>query len=124
MIKNVLIVDDSGTARMFVQRCLEAIGLSEAEFQEAGDGQEALAVLEQKPIDLVVTDLTMPNMGGEELLTAIKSNNSHKEALVLVVTSAGNKARESTLLEKGALAVISKPFAPASLYTILQPHME
>jgi len=124
MIKCVLVVDDSGTARMFVQRCLEAIGLSEAEFHEAGDGQAALSILEKNPIDLVVTDLTMPIMGGEELLSSIKSNSNFKNSLVLVVTSAGNKARESTLLDKGALAVISKPFAPAALYTILLPYME
>jgi two-component system chemotaxis response regulator CheY len=124
MIKSILVVDDSGTARMFVRRCLEAIGFSEANFHEAGDGQAALAILKKNPIDLVMTDLTMPIMGGEELLSSIKSNNKLKNSHVLVVTSAGNKARESTLLEKGALAVISKPFAPAALYTILQPHME
>jgi two-component system chemotaxis response regulator CheY len=124
MIKSILVVDDSGTARMFVRRCLEAIGFSEANFHEAGDGQAALAILKKNPIDLVMTDLTMPIMGGEELLSSIKSNSKIKNSHVLVVTSAGNKARESILLDKGALAVISKPFAPAALYTILQPHME
>lgn len=124
MIKTVLVVDDSGTARMFVQRCLEAIGLSEAEFHEAADGKAALAILKNTPIDLVMTDLTMPIMGGEELLSSIKSDEALKKSLVLVVTSAGNKAKETTLLALGALAVISKPFAPADLYTILQPHME
>ncbi len=114
MISNVLVVDDSGTARMFVHRCLEAIGLSNAEFHEAGDGLEALAILENNSIDLVMTDLTMPNMDGEELLSAIKANEKFKNYLVIVVTSAGNKAKEKSLLENGALAVVSKPFAPPS----------
>jgi len=123
MIKSILVVDDSETARMFIRRCLEVIGFNEAEFHEAGDGQAALSILENTPTDLVVTDLTMPIMGGEELLSSIKSNSNLKNSLVLVVTSAGNKARENALLENGALAVISKPFAPAALYTVLQPHM-
>lgn len=123
MIKNVLVVDDSGTARMFVQRCLEAIGLNDAEFHEAGDGLAALETLRKTPIDLVMTDLTMPNMGGEELLRSIRADDSLKQIHVLVVTSAGNKAKETVLQELGALAVIAKPFSPADLYAILQPYL-
>ena len=123
MINNVLVVDDSETARMFVRRCLEAVGISDANFREAGDGVEALAAAKETQMDLIVTDLTMPNMGGEELLKEVKNDAVLKNALVLVVTSAGNKAKEDRLIEAGALAVISKPFAPADLYTIIQPYL-
>ena len=123
-MRRIAVVDDSETARMFVQRCLEAIGFSEAEFIEATNGQEALDKTKENPVDLIVTDLTMPVMDGETLLRQVKSDPALKEIPVLVITSAGNKAREQEMIGLGALAVIAKPFAPAELYQILQPFME
>ena len=120
-MKNIIIVDDSETARMFVQRCLEAIGLFEANFFEAANGSEALDHISKEDPDLIVTDLTMPVMDGETLLKKIKSDTAYKDIPVLIITSAGNKAREGELLNQGALAVLAKPFSPKNLYALLQP---
>ena len=67
-MQRIIIVDDSSMARMFIQRCLEAIGFSQAEFIEAKNGQDALDKIDDVSIDLIVTDLTMPVMDGETLL--------------------------------------------------------
>ncbi len=120
----ILIVDDSGMARMFIQRCLEAIGFSEAEFVEAENGQEAWGEIDVCPVDLVVSDLTMPVMDGEALLKKIKSDARYGELPVVIISSACNQARQEELENDGALAVLSKPFTPADLYKTLQEFIQ
>ena len=120
-MKRILIVDDSVTARIFVRRCLEAIGFSQAEFVEAENGRIALDKAKENPVDLVVSDLTMPEMDGESLLKRLKSNPTLHEVPVLIISSAGNPAKVTELLEMGALAVLAKPFSPADIYGVLQP---
>lgn len=78
-MQKIVIVDDSAMARMFIQRCLEAIGFSQAEFVEAENGQDALAKIVGAPLDLLVSDLTMPVMDGEALLKEIKSDSRYAE---------------------------------------------
>ncbi len=118
-MKKIVIVDDSGMARMFIQRCLEAIGFSQAEFIEAENGQDALDKIASAPIDLLITDLTMPVMDGETLLTNIKSESTYTDLPVLIISSAVNPAREAELKANGALGILSKPFTPADLYKAL-----
>lgn len=117
----IAIVDDSGTARMFIRRCLEIAGFREAEIIEAANGRDALEQIRQNPVDLLLTDLTMPVMDGLTLLKWIKGNPKLVELPVLVVTSAGNPARERELLDLGALGVVNKPVSPARLNQMLQP---
>ncbi len=124
MINSILIVDDSDTARMFVQRCLEAIGFAEAEFTTATDGKEAITSLKENPVDLVISDLTMPNMDGEQLLKRIKSSPKLCDIPVAIISSAGNPAKEIELSNMGAVGVLAKPFSPAELYQLLLPFME
>lgn len=112
MSRRVIIADDSALARMFLRRCLEISGLSEAEFVEVGDGLEALEVLKKDRIDLVVTDLTMPNMTGLELVRSIDSNPDIDALPILVVTSSGNEEQRKELLDLGASAILSKPISP------------
>ena len=116
----IAIVDDSGTARMFIRRCLEIAGFREAEIIEAENGRDALEKIRQTPVDLLLTDLTMPVMDGLTLLKWLKANPKFSELPVLVVTSAGNPAREEELLRLGAMGVLNKPISPARLNQLLQ----
>ena len=101
---------------MFIRRCFEIACMDETDFHEAADGVEALALLKKIPeIDLLVTDLNMPNMDGEELLKAVKLDQTFDRLPVVVITSAGNPAKETELLAHGALAVLNKPVSPAIL---------
>ena len=120
-MKRIAIVDDSETARMFVRRCLEIVGFTEVEFVEAEHGRDALAKIKEKPVDLLLTDLTMPIMDGETLLKWVKSSPTLCDIPVLVITSAGNPAKEAELLELGALGVLAKPISPPKLNSILEP---
>ena len=114
-IKKIVIADDSALARMFIRRCLEIAGLGDSEFFEAGDGAEALQRLKEIHADMLVTDLTMPNMNGIELLKRISASPRLAGLPVLVVTSAGNEEQRKQLLELGATRILSKPISPPML---------
>lgn len=118
-MKRILVVDDSETARMFVRRCLEAIGFKEAAFSEAENGQQALEQMAKDPVDLLVTDLTMPVLDGVGLVKTMRGEPRYKDTKIIIISSAGNMARKRELLELGAMAVLPKPFAPADMYKVL-----
>ncbi|MBW1925510.1 MAG: response regulator [Deltaproteobacteria bacterium] len=114
-MKRILIVDDSSTARMVVRRCLEIAGFGDATFLEAENGKDALTILKQEPADLVVTDLNMPVMDGETFLRWVKGSPKTHDIPVVMISSAGNAAKEKQVLAMGALAVLGKPVSPEIL---------
>jgi two-component system chemotaxis response regulator CheY len=120
MIKNVVIADDSALARMFIRRCLEIAGLGDANFIEASDGSEAISCMKKVHADLLVTDLTMPNMNGIELMRKISSSPRLSGTPVLVVTSAGNTEQRKELMELGVTRILSKPVSPPILIDALE----
>jgi two-component system, chemotaxis family, chemotaxis protein CheY len=120
MIHTILIADDSSTARMVTRRCLEIAGYHEAEFLSAKDGQEALEIIKKQQVDLLVTDLNMPNMDGGVLLKFIKASPRFNELPVLVISSMGNQAKQEELLQHGAFAVLCKPISPADILQVMQ----
>ena len=111
----IIIVDDSATARMIVRRCLEIAGLSDAEFIEAENGKEALALLKEHKVDFVISDLNMPVMDGEMLLKWMKASPKLNEIPLVILSSAINAAKDRALLDMGAFAVMSKPISPAKI---------
>ena len=68
MAFNVLIVDDSSTMRAVIKKTIKVSGFNVGQFLEAGDGEEALSVLKDEWVDLVLSDINMPNMNGLELI--------------------------------------------------------
>ncbi len=119
MSRNILVVDDSAFARSFVIRSLSICGLENAEYREAENGEEALSIIKSGNIDLVFTDLNMPDMTGEELLEKIKSNPSYVDLPVVVITSLKNPAKEKSLLSNKAMAVLEKPISLVQLNNVL-----
>lgn len=120
LVQTILVVDDSGTARMIIKQCLAIIGLKDKKYLEASNGRDAVEVLKQSSVDLVVTDLNMPVMDGEALLLEIKGADVWRKIPVIVITSTSNDVREKALREVGAEAVISKPVNPAVLHAAWQ----
>ncbi|MCW8859733.1 MAG: response regulator, partial [Deltaproteobacteria bacterium] len=94
-MKKIIVADDSSTARMFIKRCLQIIGLGDAEIIEAEHGKEALAAAKAQDVDLLLTDLNMPVMDGETLLKWVKSSPKLCDLPVIVITSAGNPVKEA-----------------------------
>ena len=110
-MERVLIVDDSVMARSIIRRSLEICGLEEVEFKEVSNGKEALELLKKENFDLVITDLNMPVMGGEELLRRMKSSPRLFEIPVAVVSSLGNSVKRNKLIRDYAAAVFQKPLS-------------
>ncbi|MBF0546283.1 MAG: response regulator [Candidatus Riflebacteria bacterium] len=108
----ILIVDDSALARKIIRRCFEIAGYREATFIQAGNGEAALEILRKVKIDIVISDLNMPDMDGRKLLMHIKSSPKLNSVPVIVVTSLTNSSLEKELMEKGAAKVLPKPITP------------
>lgn len=115
----ILIVDDSSTARMFIRRCLEIAGCQCANFQEAGNGKEALDLVSKECFDFILADLTMPVLDGRSMLRRLKSSPGTCAVPVVVISSASNPASDSELVAQGAYAVLSKPITPPALISAI-----
>ncbi len=123
-MKRIIIADDSTTARMFIKRCLQIIGLGDAEIIEAEHGKEALSAAKAQEVDLLLTDLNMPVMDGETLIKWVKASPKLGDLPVIVITSAGNPAKEAQLLELGAHRVINKPVSPPAMMDALADFLD
>ena len=115
MAFNVLIVDDSFSMRAVIKKIIKVSGFNVGKYLEAADGKEALKVLEDEWVDLVLTDINMPNMSGLELIAEIKRDQLMQSIPVVMVTTEGSKERMQESMELGASGYIKKPFLPEDI---------
>lgn len=109
---NLLIVDDSLPMRSVIIKTIRASGFSTANFLEASNGREALKILRDDWLDLVITDYNMPNMNGMELISEMKKDTLLASIPVLVVTTEGSKKKYEEFMQRGATDYVKKPFTP------------
>lgn len=114
---NVLLVDDSVTARNHVKRVLINLGIQN--IQTAANGVEAVQLLSSAEFDLIVTDLNMPEMDGEQLTQYVRNDMGNTYIPILMVTSEDNQARLGHVQQAGVSAICDKPFEPQSIREIL-----
>ncbi len=107
----ILIVDDDPAMRRLVRRLLEYYRAGEV--VEAGDGAEAVAVLREEPVDGMVVDLEMPNLGGLELVRALRASGAWQALPVLVLTARTDREEILTLRDLGVHDYLLKPLNPA-----------
>jgi two-component system chemotaxis response regulator CheY len=110
---NILIVDDSSTMRKIISRSLRQAGLAVDEIFEAGDGIEGLNVLSGKNVDLILSDINMPNMDGLEFIKSVRA--SGKTMPIVMITTEGGEDIIKEALNNGASDSIKKPFTPDQL---------
>ncbi|MBW2109037.1 MAG: response regulator [Deltaproteobacteria bacterium] len=115
MAFNILIVDDSSSMRGVIKKTLEMSGLEVGEIFEAGNGLEALGVLDEQWADVILTDVHMPEMDGFGLLKALNRQGVVSHTPVVVVTTEGREERIEELKALGAMAWINKPFRPEQI---------
>lgn len=123
MAFNILLVDDSATVRAVISKALTLAGVDINELYQAGNGQEALDVLEKDWVDLVFCDISMPVMDGEELVSAMNENGMIQSIPVVIVSSAGSEPRVARLKEKGVKDYIQKPFTPERIREVVDQVM-
>ena len=124
MAFSVLIVDDSPAMRSFIRRVLDMSGFDVGSCLEAGDGIDALERLSQQWVDVVLTDINMPRMNGEELLRRMSEDELMKEIPVVVVSTDSTEARIETMTGLGARGYVTKPFHPEKLRLELERVLE
>jgi two-component system chemotaxis response regulator CheY len=113
MAKTILIVDDSSSLRTVVKMALERAGYA---VLEAGDGKAALARLDTAgKVNLIVTDVNMPQMDGITFVTEVKKHPRHRFTPVIMLTTEGQEAKKEQGRAAGAKAWITKPFNPPQL---------
>jgi len=117
MGKRILTVDDSKTMREMVAFTLKNAGY---DVVEAEDGKQALDVAGSNSVDIVITDLNMPNMNGLELIRALRAHPNYKFTPILMLNTEADDAKKAEGKSAGATGWIVKPFNPEKLVQVVQ----
>ena len=107
---DVLIVDDSAAIRKILQRVLRQAEIPIGTVYEAADGVEALAMLKNQTVGLILSDIDMPNMDGLEFLTKVRAQPAWRSLPIVMVSTEGTQAKVREAVERGASGYIRKPF--------------
>lgn len=103
MSKSILIVDDEQVMREFLADVLEDFDIT-----KASDGDEAIQMLKNTEYDLIITDMKMPRVSGEEVVKYVKGN--HPKTRIIVISGYSSLSSVSSTLGYGVDAFLSKPF--------------
>jgi two-component system, chemotaxis family, chemotaxis protein CheY len=117
MSKTALVVDDSTSMRQMVVFTLQTAGF---ETIEGANGVEALSVSENTPVDLVITDLNMPEMDGITLIKELRNRPSFKFTPILLLTTESQDNKKQEGKAAGATGWMVKPFNPDQLLAIVK----
>ena len=116
MPKVILTVDDSASVRQMVRFTLADAGYSVI---EAVDGRDAMTKL-TPPVNLIITDLNMPNLDGLGLIRAVRSGSGCKGVPIIMLTTESQDARKQEGRAAGATGWIVKPFNPPQLLAVVK----
>jgi len=109
---SILAVDDSASMRQMVSFTLKGAGY---DVVEAVDGKDALGIAQSKAVNLVITDINMPNMDGITLIKELRSLPSYKFTPMLMLTTESSPEKKQEGKAAGATGWIVKPFNPEQL---------
>ena len=112
MGKIVLVVDDCRTTKKIVSLYLNNAGLKTI---AAGNGVEAIEKLVTSEVDIIISDLNMPQMDGAGLIEWVRTNPSYRDIPIVILTTENDNIRKSELLNKGAAAFLTKPITKENL---------
>ncbi|MBN1970188.1 MAG: response regulator [Candidatus Delongbacteria bacterium] len=107
MRKRILIADDSSTVRKFVLFTLKVKGF---EVIAAVDGMDAMEKMPADGVDLIITDLNMPNMDGYEFIRSIRADDNLKSIPIIILSSESKAADKEKGMQAGANSYLVKPF--------------
>ncbi|BDV42397.1 response regulator [Geotalea uraniireducens] len=117
MAKTIMTVDDSASVRQMVSFTLKQNGY---EVVEANDGKDALAKLAGTKVDMVITDLNMPNLDGIGLIKGVRANPSYRFTPIIMLTTESQESRKQEGKAAGATGWIVKPFKPEQLVAVVK----
>ncbi|HUI95536.1 MAG TPA: response regulator [Xanthobacteraceae bacterium] len=117
MSKKVLSVDDSPSVRQMIKLTLSAAGY---EVVEAGDGAEGLAKAQATPVQMVITDLNMPNMNGLAFIGALRKLSAYRGVPIILLTTESAPEMKAAGKNAGATGWITKPFQQDQLLAVVK----
>ena len=115
MAFRVLIIDDSAAMRTLIRRVIDVPGLDAGAVLEAADGQDALEVLEREWVDVILTDINMPRMNGEQFVRRLAESGLTRSIPIIVISTDGTEVRREHLQALGICGYLAKPFQPEEL---------
>jgi PAS domain S-box-containing protein len=118
--RRILVVDDNADMRVYVSGLLSRYWSVDA----VEDGEAALALIREKPPDLVLTDVMMPRMGGFELLRALRASPATRGLPVILLSARAGEEATVEGLETGADDYLQKPFSARELVTRVRAHLD
>jgi two-component system chemotaxis response regulator CheY len=116
-VKTVLTVDDSSSVRQMVKIALSGAGYGVV---EADDGAKGLAAAKANAVQLIVTDLNMPNMNGLEFIRALRQLPPYRGVPIVFLTTESDEAIKRDAKAAGATAWITKPFKQDQLLAVVR----
>jgi two-component system chemotaxis response regulator CheY len=116
MSKTIMTVDDATTMRRMIAFALKPTGHA---VLEAPDGRAALALARSRQVDLVITDVNMPNMGGLELTKELRAIPSYARVPIILLTTESDPEMKNKGRAAGATGWIVKPFNPEQLVAVV-----
>jgi two-component system chemotaxis response regulator CheY len=117
MAKRFLIVDDSASMRQLISFTIENAGY---EVLVAENGEDALGKLNSRKVDIVITDLNMPDMDGIELIKKLRSMPDYRFAPIVMLTTESQESKKQEGKQAGASGWIVKPFSPEQLMDVVR----
>jgi len=120
-VKKILITEDSATMRSLLVSTIEA--LDDYEIVEACSGFDALRLLPREKVDLIITDINMPDINGLELISYVRNNPNYKDIPLFIVSTEGSEKDLEKGLALGANEYLVKPFDPINLQKLIQQYL-
>ncbi len=116
---NVLIVDDSNSIRTVIKKIVNLSGFQMDKCLEAENGRQAMELLAENWVDVIISDINMPEMNGLEFLDQLARNETLKQIPVIMITTEGSDQRMKEAFARGAKGFIKKPFLPEEIKKVL-----
>jgi two-component system chemotaxis response regulator CheY len=120
---NILVVDDSITARTFIVKALQVAGVDFDAIFQACNGREALDLLDAHWIDIVLADINMPEMNGIEMVQRMNRDGLMKTVPVVIISTERSLTRIEELKAAGVRAYLNKPFTPENIKQIVDEQL-
>ena len=114
---HILVVEDDTNARKLMKAVLER---AEYRVSTAGNGEEALALLDTQHVDLIVLDIMMPGMDGYDAMRAIRAQARFQHLPIIALTAKAMKEDRQKCLDAGANEYLSKPVDLEQLVALLR----
>ncbi len=120
MAVNVLLVDDSDIIRKMILKTMRLARIPLGDTFEASNGREALEVLEDEWVDVILVDINMPVMDGLELIERVRATDGISDLPIVVITTEGADSSMDRFNAMGVTAFLRKPFTPEQIRDVME----